>query len=159
MQKCFKQKGCNHHKGDIMSSSSKNKAKLKENSSLIDFDTISKEWQDDLKKLEAQLKNAIHDLTHLTVEVKIDGKNETIRKTELDLISGDIIVTLPKTTEFTETEINQINEKAIALGREELKQRTEKLKEIIETLINCFNISPTGPVSDGLKLIQTLLSK
>lgn len=67
------------------------------------------------------LDDAIYNLTHMTIELRIEGTDEITRKTEMDLISGDITVWL--TGNQTEEQINQINEKAIQIAREELRQK------------------------------------
>ncbi len=91
----------------------------------------------------------------MTIELRIEGTDEITRKTEMDLISGDITVWL--TGNQTEEQINQINEKAIQIAREELDKRCERLQTVLQTCINA--IAPGGPFANLIESLNQPTSK
>ena len=117
--------------------------------------TIGKTWTSDLEKLKTDLESVVHDLTHLEIEIKIEGEAEPLRKTEFNLITGDITVILPKGTDLEKIDIEKINTEAIIMAREELEKRVEKLVNIIEILINA--ITPGGSLKSILDLINSAI--
>jgi len=122
-----------------------------------DLKDISSKWSSDLQSLKADLESVIHNWTHLKIELKIEGMDTPIRKTELNWITGGISVTLPKGTKIDKIEIEKINSEAIKIAREELKERITHLRELIELLINA--ISPGGTLRSTLDLIKTSVEK
>ena len=122
-----------------------------------DLKDISSKWPSDLQSLKADLESVIHNWTHLKIELKIEGMDTPIRKTELNWITGSISVTLPKGTKIDKIEIEKINSEAIKIAREELKERITHLRELIELLINA--ISPGGTLKSTLDLIKTSVEK
>jgi len=122
-----------------------------------DLRNIGSKWSSDLKLLKTDLESVIYNLTHLKIELKIEGMDTPIRKTELNLITGDLSVTLPKGTKIDEIKVEEINSEAIEMAREDLKERIIHLRELIELLINA--ISPTGPLKSVLDLIKTSVEK
>jgi len=122
-----------------------------------DLKDISSKWPADLQSLKADLESVIHNWTHLKIELKIEGMDTPIRKTELNWITGSISVTLPKGTKIDKIEIEKINSEAIKIAREELKERITHLRELIELLINA--ISPGGTLKSTLDLIKTSVEK
>ena len=126
----------------------------------LDLEKLSAQWQSDLKKLQEDLQSVMHDLTHTTIEIKVEGQKTPIRTTEIDLVSGDIVITLPKESQLTEEQINEINEKAIQMARDELEKRMEKLRQIIEALIKVLQgMVPGGAIKQGLDIIGAIVSK
>ena len=122
-----------------------------------ELQTLGRTWTDDLEKLKTDLESVVHDLTHLEIELKIEGEAEPHRKTEYNLITGDITVTLPKGTDLEKIDIEKINTEAVTMAREELEKRVEKLIKIIEILIN--TITPGGSLKSILDLINTAIEK
>ncbi len=131
------------------------------NEKLFDLDDVGKQWSADLEELQKTLKSAMHDLTHTTIEIRIAGQPDPIRSTEIDLISGDIVITLPKDSKLSEEQINQINEKAIQTAREELEKRMEKLRQIIDALIKVLQgmVAPGTAVAQGLEIMKAIVSQ
>lgn len=117
-----------------------------------DLQSMGTTWTSDLEKLKSDLESVVYDLTHLEVELKIEGGDEPIRKTELNLITGDITVTFPTGTDINNVDIEKINSATIKMAREELQERTDKLLEVIQILINA--ISPNGPLKSILDIIK-----
>ncbi len=66
---------------------------------------------------------------------------------------------MAKDSNLTEEQINQINEKAVEMAREELEKRMEKLTQIIEALIKVLGgMVPSGSaVSQGLEILKALI--
>ena len=114
-------------------------------------------WTTDLKKLKTDLESVVHDLTHIKIELKVEGEAEHIRKTEFNLITGDITVILPKGTDIEKIDIEEINTQAITMAREELEKRIEKLVKVIEILINA--ITPGGSLKSILDIINSAIEK
>jgi len=117
-----------------------------------DLQAIGTTWASDLEKLKSDLESVVYNLTHLEVKLKIEGEDEPIRKTELNLITGDITVTFPAGTDIKGIDIEKINIATIKMAREELKERIGKLLELIEILINA--ISPVGTLKSVLDVIK-----
>lgn len=122
-----------------------------------ELQTLGRTWTGDLEKLKTDLESVVHDLTHLEIELKIEGEAEPLRKTEFNLITGDITVTLPRGTDLAKLDIEKINTEAITMAREELEKRIEKLVEVIEILISA--ITPGGSLRSILGLINSAIEK
>ena len=97
-------------------------------------------WVHDLEKLKTDLESVVYNLTHIKIKLQIEDEDQPIRKTELNLITGDITVTLPAGIDIEGMDIEKINIAAIKMAREELKERISKLLELIEIFNQC-NIS------------------
>jgi hypothetical protein len=134
------------------------KTKNEENQKNV-LDDLNTQWQKDLEELQKNLKTTNHDLTHTTVEIKKEGQEDPVRKTEIDLISGGIVITLAKDSNLSEEEINQINEKAIQMAREELQKKMEQLSLIIQKLIEVLGgmVTPGSAVAQGLKILEAFV--
>lgn len=120
-----------------------------------ELQSVGVTWTNDLEKLKTDLDSVVHDLTHLEIELKIEGEAEPLRKTEYNLITGDIIVTLPKGTDLESIDVEKINAQAVTMAREELEKRIEKLVNLIEILINA--ISPSGSLKSILDSINSAI--
>ncbi len=143
--------------GDNMSQNGENKNELTINKDV--FEDVNKQWQKDLEALQNNLKTTIHDLTHTTVEIKKEGQEDPIRKTEIDLISGDIVITLSKDSNLSEDQLNQINEKALQIAREELDKKMARLNEIVGKLIQVLGgmVAPGSAIAQGLKILEVFV--
>jgi DNA repair exonuclease SbcCD ATPase subunit len=114
------------------------------------------EWlEKERAKLAKRLEDAMYNLSHMTIELRKEGSNEIIRKTEIDLISGDITVWLSGNP--TEEQINQANEKAIQMAREELDKRCERLQTVIQTCITA--IAPGGSLAKAIEALTKQQTK
>lgn len=122
-----------------------------------DLQTVSTRWTSDLEKLKSDLESVVYDLTHLEVELRIEGQDKPIRKTELNLITGDIAVTFPKGADISEDDIEKIHSAAMKMAREELKERIDSLLKLIDMLINA--ISPGGPLKSILEVTKAAVDK
>ncbi len=115
---------------------------------------INAKWVSDLEQLITDFETVVHDLTHLEIEIKIEGEPEPIRKTEINLITGDIMVTLPKGTS-ADTDIEKINTEAVKIAREELSERVDKLIKVVDILIK--TLTPGGSLISIIDMINEAL--
>ena len=120
-----------------------------------ELENIGTKWVSDLEKLTIDLESVVYDLTHLEVEIRIEGETDPIRRTEINLITGDISVTLPKGKILDDVDIEKINIEAIKLAREELSDRIDKLVNVIEILVK--TLVPGGSLISIIEVINSAL--
>jgi hypothetical protein len=111
-------------------------------------DLINK-WNLDLAKIKTDIENAVNDLTKLSVEIVINEKANFQKKIDMDLISGDVTVTLSKMPQKEEME--KIQTEALKLAQDNLDKRVDFLLKVINVL--CCAISPTGPLTTVIKTL------
>jgi len=108
-----------------------------------DYDALVKKWNDDFMQMKKDVENVVHNLTTLSVEIKVDS-SITSRKTEIDLISGDVTVIVPK--DLDKDELSKVQAEALDLALKNLDKRIEALIKIVDVV--CKAISPTGSLSE-----------
>jgi hypothetical protein len=111
-----------------------------------DYQALVEKWNVDFLEMKSKIENAIQDLTHLTVEIKVE-EGLGSRKTEIDLVSGDVTITLPKIP--SEEDLAKIQAEALKMAQENLDKRIDLMVRIIKVV--CEAISPTGPLNSFVK--------
>ncbi len=112
-----------------------------------DYPALVNKWNVDFEKMRKDIENVVHNLTTLSVEVKVDS-SVTSRRTEIDLISGDITITIPKEP-ADKDELAKIQAEALDLALTNLEKRMDALIKIVDVV--CKALSPTGSLSEFFK--------
>ncbi len=112
-----------------------------------DYQALVTKWNDDFVKMRKDIENVVRNLTTLSIEVKVDSSVSS-RKTEIDLISGDVTITIPKEPENKE-EMAKIQADALDLALKTLDKRIDALIKIVDVV--CKALSPTGSLSEFFK--------
>ena len=125
---------------------------FKTNDVFPDYDALIRRWTGDFNKMRTDIENTIHNLTTLTIEIKVDNKVSS-QKTEIDLISGDVTITVSK--EPTKDDLTKLQADALDLALKNLDKRIDALIKIVEVV--CKAISPTGSFNDLFKTLANVI--